>query len=52
MIAGIAEDGVRAAGQRADDGQIGGETAAENEGRLGPFPVAPVCVRENAAAAV
>ena len=38
VIERIAEDGVRAAGQRADDGEIGGVTAAENEGRLRALP--------------
>ena len=40
MVAGIAENGVRFAGERADDSEVGGVSAAENEGSFRSLPAA------------
>src|SRR5262249_54908459 len=38
VVEGVAEDGVRAAGEAAHQGEVGGEAAGEDEGGLGRFP--------------
>ncbi len=38
VVEGVAENGVVAAGQCADEGEVGDEAAAEDQGGLGPFP--------------
>ena len=38
VVEGVAEDDIVAAGQRTEQSEIGDETAAEDQGRLGTFP--------------